>query len=107
MCIRKQGLFAATKCLHVTDHATIEGVVFWPSEFGSSTGRAASIIATAEFVVPRSIPIALPPTTAGTASVAGAAVVCASCKVYKVCAQYSAQNLMSFGVQNLKSMLQF
>src|SRR3990172_1677578 len=40
--------------------ATTEGVIRPPSAFGMTAGSPASITATQEFVVPRSIPITLP-----------------------------------------------
>ena len=40
----------------VFDIATIDGVVRFPSAFSMIVGSPASMIATAEFVVPRSIP---------------------------------------------------
>lgn len=40
--------------------ATTEGVVLWPSEFSRIFPRLPSMIATAEKVVPRSIPITFP-----------------------------------------------
>jgi hypothetical protein len=39
--------------------ATIDGVVRMPSEFSTTFGWPASMTATQEFVVPRSIPITL------------------------------------------------
>jgi hypothetical protein len=43
--------------------ATMEGVVRLPSALAMTTGSPASIMATHEFVVPRSIPITLPIST--------------------------------------------
>lgn len=40
--------------------ATTDGVVLAPSEFSRTLGVFPSIVATQEFVVPRSIPITLP-----------------------------------------------
>ena len=40
-------------------NATVEGVVLWPSEFSITLALFPSMIATHEFVVPKSIPIML------------------------------------------------
>ena len=41
-------------------NATMDGVIRLPSGFVTTTGSPASMTATTEFVVPRSIPITLP-----------------------------------------------
>merc|ERR1740121_2708335 len=42
------------------DTATMDGVVLMPSEFSRTFGLLPSMVATQEFVVPRSIPMMLP-----------------------------------------------
>ena len=42
------------------EHRSIDGVVLAPSEFSTTLAFAPSIIATHEFVVPKSIPMTLP-----------------------------------------------
>ena len=49
-----------TSCSPVSENATIEGVVRDPSELATTRGLPSIIMATHEFVVPRSIPITLP-----------------------------------------------